>query len=195
MKIESGSGSVDVAQQKIDTVFADIEGFDTKDQITAIEYMEDKIKRFKQKNLEEDVPFVTIKTEYFEPKVEAIKEEVIDNPVCQVIASIGQVQALKRDPDPILNHGVPLPGVANPSVHKSKWKKGKHKDHTGKYLLSQEQRLQIIRECVEDLVSPSELARKWEVNADTIRSWVRKSGQKLPNPALYRNNGNCLVKF
>ena len=52
IKIVSGSGSVVGGQQRIDTVFADIESYDAKDQITAIEYMEDQIKRFKLQNME-----------------------------------------------------------------------------------------------------------------------------------------------
>ena len=40
--------------------------------------------------------------------------------------------------------------------------------------LTPDQRTQIIHECVEDKISPTTLARKWQCNADTIRSWVRK---------------------
>ena len=46
--------------------------------------------------------------------------------------------------------------------------------------LTPEQRQQIIKECVEDLISPTDLARKWNCNADTIRTWVRKAGLTLP---------------
>ena len=47
-------------------------------------------------------------------------------------------------------------------------------------LLTPEQRALIVDECCEENVSPSELARKWGCNADTIRTWVRKAGRQLP---------------
>ena len=37
---------------------------------------------------------------------------------------------------------------------------------------------------MEQKISPTVLARKWKCNADTIRTWVRKAGFKLP--AQYR---------
>ena len=46
--------------------------------------------------------------------------------------------------------------------------------------LTLEQRQQIIKECVEDMISPTELAIKWNCNSDTIRTWVRKAGLTLP---------------
>ena len=46
--------------------------------------------------------------------------------------------------------------------------------------LTPEQRQQIINECVEDMISPTDLARKWNCNADTIRIWVRRAGLTLP---------------
>eukprot|EP00090_Calanus_glacialis_P044531 TRINITY_DN7950_c0_g1_i1.p1 TRINITY_DN7950_c0_g1~~TRINITY_DN7950_c0_g1_i1.p1 ORF type:complete len:1263 (-),score=483.66 TRINITY_DN7950_c0_g1_i1:324-3560(-) len=46
--------------------------------------------------------------------------------------------------------------------------------------LTAEQRNQIVHECVEDQVSPTDLAKKWQCNADTIRTWVRKAGKQLP---------------
>ena len=46
--------------------------------------------------------------------------------------------------------------------------------------LTPEQRQQIINECVEEMISPTDLARKWNCNADTIRTWVRKAGLTLP---------------
>ena len=46
--------------------------------------------------------------------------------------------------------------------------------------LTPEQRQQIVFECVEQKISPTVLARKWKCNADTIRTWVRKAGFKLP---------------
>ena len=49
-----------------------------------------------------------------------------------------------------------------------------------------EQRQQIITECVEDLISPNDLARKWNCSADTVRTWVRKAGKTLPKQ--YKNS-------
>jgi hypothetical protein len=51
-----------------------------------------------------------------------------------------------------------------------------------------EQRSRIITECVEGQISPMELARRYNVNADTIRAWVRKSGRTLPK--TYRKLGS-----
>jgi uncharacterized protein YjcR len=51
-----------------------------------------------------------------------------------------------------------------------------------------EQRARIITECVEGQISPMELARRYNVNADTIRAWVRKSGRTLPK--TYRKLGS-----
>ena len=34
-----------------------------------------------------------------------------------------------------------------------------------------EQRAQIINECVDDRISPVDLAKKYNVNAKTIRAW------------------------
>ena len=46
--------------------------------------------------------------------------------------------------------------------------------------LTPEQWQQIIKECVEEEISPSELARKWNCSSDTIRTKVRKAGLTLP---------------
>ena len=46
--------------------------------------------------------------------------------------------------------------------------------------LTVEQRSRIVAECCEDLISPTDLARKWNCNADSIRTWVRKAGRQLP---------------
>ena len=45
---------------------------------------------------------------------------------------------------------------------------------------TQEQKMQIINECVENLTSPKDLSRKWGCGQDTIRNWVRKAGKELP---------------
>jgi hypothetical protein len=54
--------------------------------------------------------------------------------------------------------------------------------------LTVEQRARIINECVEYQISPMELAKRYCVNADTIRTWVRKSGRTLPK--TYRKIGS-----
>ena len=46
--------------------------------------------------------------------------------------------------------------------------------------LTQEQKNQIINECVEDHFSPADVAKKWGCNPDTIRTWIRKAGKTLP---------------
>ena len=59
--------------------------------------------------------------------------------------------------------------------------------------LTPEQRQQIINECVEEMISPTDLARKWNCNADTIRTWVRKAGLTLPKQykkSIYPDSGN-----
>ena len=45
--------------------------------------------------------------------------------------------------------------------------------------LTSDQRQQIVKECVEDRISPSDLAKKWRCRPDSIRTWVRKAGKKL----------------
>ena len=60
--------------------------------------------------------------------------------------------------------------------------------------LTPEQRQQIINECVEEMISPTDLARKWNCNADTIRTWVRKAGLTLPKQykkSIYPDSGNA----
>ena len=46
--------------------------------------------------------------------------------------------------------------------------------------MSTKQKNEIIRECVEDHISPVELGRRHHMTADTIRAWVRKAGMNLP---------------
>ena len=60
--------------------------------------------------------------------------------------------------------------------------------------LTPEQRQQIINECVEEMISPTDLARKWNCNADTIRTWVRKAGLTLPKQykkSIYPDSGSA----
>ena len=46
--------------------------------------------------------------------------------------------------------------------------------------LTPEQWQQIVKECVQEEITPGELARKWKCNPDTIRSKVRTAGLTLP---------------
>ena len=46
--------------------------------------------------------------------------------------------------------------------------------------LTSDQRQQVVKECVEDRISPSDLAKKWRCRPASIRIWVRQSGQNLP---------------
>ena len=43
-----------------------------------------------------------------------------------------------------------------------------------------DQRQEIVREVVEDHISPADLARKYGVSAHSIREWIKKAGQSLP---------------
>ena len=52
--------------------------------------------------------------------------------------------------------------------------------------LTPEQRQQVINECVQAMISPADLARRWNCNADTIRTWVREAGLTLPK--LYKKS-------
>jgi transposase-like protein len=38
----------------------------------------------------------------------------------------------------------------------------------------------IVKQCTEDLISPQMLARKYNINAQSIRQWVKDSGLELP---------------
>jgi transposase-like protein len=57
--------------------------------------------------------------------------------------------------------------------------------------MSAETRQEIIRQCVEEQISPVELARRYSLSADTIRGWVKKSGLTLPK--TYRKTSNVAV--
>eukprot|EP00092_Neocalanus_flemingeri_P052793 GFUD01061861.1.p1 GENE.GFUD01061861.1~~GFUD01061861.1.p1 ORF type:complete len:180 (+),score=67.67 GFUD01061861.1:29-568(+) len=112
-KVKVECDSMEGVVQKIDTVMTDIEGFANKDQVTAIEYLEDKLNKFKKRNWEGNIKGIDCKTEVFQPKVEAIKKEVNDDPVCRVTSedSVDNVVELKKepdqvmeDPDKVLNH-------------------------------------------------------------------------------------------
>ena len=56
--------------------------------------------------------------------------------------------------------------------------------------MSKTDRDEIIHECTEDLVCPSDLAKKWNCNPDTIRTLVRKARKTLPKQyrkSIYRD--------
>lgn len=55
---------------------------------------------------------------------------------------------------------------------------GKQPSGAGAY--DQEQRNQIVREVLEHLIAPSDLARKYKISAHSIRDWVKKTGKPLP---------------
>ena len=63
--------------------------------------------------------------------------------------------------------------------------------------LTTEQRNQIIAECVDDHISPVDLAKKYSVNADTIRAWIRKAGKTLPKTykkSIYPTDGQTQIR-
>jgi transposase-like protein len=45
---------------------------------------------------------------------------------------------------------------------------------------SPEQRAEIIREVLEELYSPTDVARKYNISPHSIRDWIKKTGQPLP---------------
>lgn len=49
-----------------------------------------------------------------------------------------------------------------------------------KRVFSQEEKDEIVAECLETLVSPNELGKKYGATADTIRGWIKKAGKELP---------------
>ena len=51
---------------------------------------------------------------------------------------------------------------------------------TGAAAYTPEQRTEIVREVLEGLIAPSDLARKYKISAHSIRDWVKKTGQPLP---------------
>jgi hypothetical protein len=46
---------------------------------------------------------------------------------------------------------------------------------------SADERTKIVSECVDELISPAELALRYNVNVTAIRSWVKASGKTLPS--------------
>ena len=43
-----------------------------------------------------------------------------------------------------------------------------------------EQRARIMREVLEDHISPADLSKKYNISAHSIRDWVKKAGHQLP---------------
>ena len=42
------------------------------------------------------------------------------------------------------------------------------------------QRQLVVSQCCDDLISPSDLSKRWNISADTVRMWVRKAHKRLP---------------
>ena len=45
---------------------------------------------------------------------------------------------------------------------------------------SPEQRARIMREVLEDHISPGDLSKKYNISAHSIRDWIKKAGHQLP---------------
>ena len=46
--------------------------------------------------------------------------------------------------------------------------------------MSEAQKQSIMREVLEEHISPNELARKYSIPAYAIRDWIKKAGHTLP---------------
>ena len=57
--------------------------------------------------------------------------------------------------------------------------------------VSDAQKQTIMREVLEDHISPNELARKYNLSPDTIRGWIKRAGKKLPK--VYRKAEHSTV--
>ena len=55
--------------------------------------------------------------------------------------------------------------------------------------LTPAQKQQIMDEVVKEQISPVEVGKKWSVNSDTIRAWIRKAGLTLPKIYKKMNPG------
>eukprot|EP00092_Neocalanus_flemingeri_P062940 GFUD01076053.1.p1 GENE.GFUD01076053.1~~GFUD01076053.1.p1 ORF type:complete len:414 (-),score=78.39 GFUD01076053.1:18-1157(-) len=198
----------DKSKAKIDENYTNETDFNTKPQF---ELEDDALCNIKQERDE------SMNNETFEPKSEAIKEEASDGPAFRVSSEdfMDQVLVSKSKQGQVLNNNkkdLTEPFVSHCS-HKSQCchiyycshiaecsqivpsaeeanistsRKRKHQDDN-KYLNPKQQK-QIIKECVEDFISPRNLAKKWGCNPDIIRSWVRKAGHKLPDSSLYKSD-------
>ena len=45
---------------------------------------------------------------------------------------------------------------------------------------TQEQRGRIMKEVLEDHISPGDLSKKYNISAHCIRDWIKKAGHQLP---------------
>eukprot|EP00092_Neocalanus_flemingeri_P003737 GFUD01004017.1.p1 GENE.GFUD01004017.1~~GFUD01004017.1.p1 ORF type:complete len:367 (-),score=82.64 GFUD01004017.1:29-1129(-) len=188
----------DKSKAKIDENYTNETDFNTKPQFELEDEAHCNIKQ------ERNEP---MNNETFEPKSEAIKEEASDGPAFGVSSEDCMDQVLnnnKKDrTQPFVSHcshktqcchiyycshiaecSQIVPSAEDANISTSR--KRKHQDSSK--CLSSKQKKQIIKECVEDFMSPRNLAKKWGCNSDTIRSWVRKAGHKLPDPSLYKSD-------
>ena len=46
---------------------------------------------------------------------------------------------------------------------------------------TEQERDAIIKECIEDLISPAELSTRHNISVQAIRTWVKNAGHKLPS--------------
>ena len=57
-----------------------------------------------------------------------------------------------------------------------------------------EQRARIMREVLEDHISPGDLSKKYNISAHSIRDWIKKAGHQLPKSyKRFSNTCNNLV--
>eukprot|EP00092_Neocalanus_flemingeri_P025989 GFUD01028169.1.p1 GENE.GFUD01028169.1~~GFUD01028169.1.p1 ORF type:complete len:583 (-),score=134.02 GFUD01028169.1:33-1781(-) len=197
----------DKSKAKVVENYTNETGFNSKPQFE----LEDDARNIKQERNE------PMNNETFEPKSEAIKEEASDGPAFRVSSEDCMDQVLVSKPkqgqvlnnnkkdrtEPFVSHcshksqcchiyycshiaecSQIVPSAEDANISTSR--KRKHQDDT--IYLNPKQQKQIIKECVEDFMSPRNLAKKWGCKPDTIRSWVRKAGHKLPDPSLYKSD-------
>ena len=56
-----------------------------------------------------------------------------------------------------------------------------------------EQRARIMREVLEDHISPGDLSKKYNISAHSIRDWIKKAGHQLPKS--YKRFHNKCIKI
>ena len=62
--------------------------------------------------------------------------------------------------------------------------------------LTDDLKSQIIKECCEDLISPTELSSRYGINVVQIRKVVKESGQKLPTKyKTYKNTNSKNIRL
>ena len=59
------------------------------------------------------------------------------------------------------------------------WIYDRHKTFN-QHTISEAQRQSIMKEVLEDHISPNELSRKYSIPAYAIRDWIKKAGHTLP---------------